>query len=169
VQHNRASRVETVATDLAVPRSSTKIEAATNSTRYDENTNRPVISRLHPRIYRAVIVFTAWFALAVWGFAGPGITDYLLLIVSGFLSVVVAMTLILSQVGRNDPAATADDKARVDANTQSLRDWAASDFVTWQDRLSGLQAAILILLPFVAAAIGMTAFAIIFHIAEHSA
>jgi hypothetical protein len=130
-----------------------------------EGKNRPrppVTSRLHPRIYLAVILLAAWFVLAVWGFVGTGITDYLLVIISGFIGVVVALMLILSRVGRAPGAPNA-------AQQPSFHDWATGDFATSQERLRGTQAATLILLPLAAAAIGMTAFAIAYHIAEHMA
>ena len=63
---------------------------------------------------------------------------------------------------------TNDAAAKVD-NQPSLRDWAAADFETWQDRLSGAQAALHVLLPVAAAAVRMTAFGIAFRIAEHGA
>jgi hypothetical protein len=85
----------------------------------------------------------------------------LLVIVSGFIFVVVALQLILSQVGRPRKTSAGDD------NGPSLRDWGTWDFETWQDRLSGAQAALHILLPIAAAAIGMTAFGILFQIARH--
>ena len=79
---------------------------------------------LHSRVYALLIGFALWFALAVWSFAGGGLTNYLLFIVSGFILVVVALLLILSRTGRRHVAAERDD------NQQSLRDWAASDFET---------------------------------------
>lgn len=127
------------------------------------NPERPVTSWLHPRVYALLIGFAGWFALAVWSFAGGGVTDYLLAIVSGFIFVVVALQLILSRVGHTNDATEADDGGL------SLRSWAARDFDTWQDRLSGTQAALQILLPIAAAAIGMTVFGIVFHIAAHGA
>jgi hypothetical protein len=122
---------------------------------------RPATSSLHARVYTLLILFSAWFALAVWGFAGGGLSNYLLVIVSGFIFVVVALQLILSRVGRPRKTSVGDD------NPPSLRDWATWDFETWQDRLSGAQAALHILLPIAAAAIGMTAFGILFQIAQH--
>ena len=95
----------------------------------------------------------------MWSFAGSGVTDYLLVIVSGFIFVVVALQLILSRVGDTNEAA---EDGRL-----SLRTWVTWDFDTWQDRLSGAQAALQILLPIAVAALGMTAFGIAFHIAEH--
>jgi hypothetical protein len=127
-----------------------------------EHPARDVTSTLHPRIYALAIVFALWFALAVWSFAGAGVTDYLLFIVSGFVVVVVALQLILSRVGRSGGAMTRDDQP------PPLRAWAALDFDTWAGRLSGTQAAMQILLPIAAAAVGMTAIGIIYYIAEHS-
>lgn len=125
-------------------------------------------SWLHPRVYAVLIGFAAWFALAVWGFAGAGVTDYLLVIVSGFIFVVVALVSILSQVGGRR-AAPSDRAAKTADRAPSFRDWAMADFDIWQDRLSGMQAALMILLPIAAAAVGMTAFAIVFHFAEKGA
>ena len=128
---------------------------------------RPVTRSLHPIVFVLLIGATAWFALAVWGFAGGGgVTDYLLFIVSGFIFIVVALTIILSRVGHGKGGAGGDVEK---PKPPSFHDWAASDFDTWQDRLSGAQAAILILLPIAAAAIGMTLFAIEFRFAAHGA
>jgi hypothetical protein len=114
---------------------------------------------LHPRVWMLLVLFAGWFALAVWNFAGGGLSDYLLVIVSGFIFVVVTLQLILSRVGRRREAAEHDAKP-------SLRDWATFDFETRQGRLSGAEAALQILLPIAVAAVGMTAFGIVFHIAE---
>ena len=138
----------------------------TSSRRHDLNQDdlsqdpeRQVTSWLHPRVYALLIGFAGWFALAVWSFAGSGLTDYLLVIVSGFIFVVVALQLILSRVGHTNVAAQ--------TGQPSLRDWITWDFDTSQDRLSGAQAALQILLPLAVAALGMTAFGIAFHVAEH--
>jgi hypothetical protein len=127
---------------------------------------RSVTSWLHSRVYAVLIGLALWFVLWIWSFAGAGVTDYLLVIVSGFILVVVALTLILSRVGHKDPATDADE-SKADDKPASFRDWAASDFDTYAGRLSGLQAATLILLPIAAAALGMTVFGIAFIIVEH--
>jgi hypothetical protein len=137
----------------------------------DENTKskrptRPVTSWLHPWVHAAVIGLVLWFVVGVWSFAGVGVTDYLLFIVSGFIFIAVALPLILSCVGRvhdgtNGAAAKGDDKPR------AFRDWAQWDFDTWQGRLTGAEAAMQILLPIAAAAFGMTALGIAFQIIEH--
>jgi hypothetical protein len=120
-----------------------------------------VTRRLHPRVYALMIGLALWLVLSVWLFAGNGVADYLLAIVSGFIVIAVALPLILSRVTRIDDA-TVDDKP------QSFRDWSAADFDTWQGRLSGAQAATQILLPIAAVAIGMTVFGIALHVAEHA-
>jgi hypothetical protein len=127
----------------------------------DEGSRRPATSSLHASVYTLLIAFAVWLALAVWSFAGAGVTDYLLFIVNAFIFVVVALQLILSCVARTTEAGKGKDKR------PSLREWAATDFETWQDRLSGAQAAVQILLPIAAAAVGMTAFGIIFYMTEH--
>ncbi len=137
----------------------------------DQNNNskyatRPVMSWLHPRVYAVLIGLALWFVLWIWSFAGAGVIDYLLVIISGFMLVVVALTLILSRVGHKDRAMDAD-KAQADDKPGAFHDWAASDFDTYQGRLSGFEAAMLILLPIAAAAFGMTAFGIAFLIVEH--
>ncbi len=125
----------------------------------------PVTKRLHPRVYVLLVALALWFALAVWSFAGGGVTDYLLFIVSGFIFVAVALPLILSRVGHGNDAP--DNETAADAVARrSLRDWAALDFDTWAGRLSGTEAAVQILLPIGAAAIGMTAIGIVFRFAE---
>jgi len=120
---------------------------------------RPVTAWLHPRVYTVLIVLTAWFAVAVWSFVGAGLVDYLLVIVSGFIFVTMALILNLSRVGRTDDPA---DKP------PPLREWARWDYETWAGRLPGAQAATQILLPIVAAAVGMTVIGLIFYATERS-
>jgi hypothetical protein len=131
-----------------------------------EDTKRPSTSRAHPRIYTVLIALTVWFVIAIWSFAGAGVTDYLLVIVSGFFFVAMALPLILFQVGRHRSGETAANNNQKEA---SFRDWIKLDYETWGGRLSGAEAATQILLPIAAAAVGMTLIGIIFRIAEHSA
>jgi hypothetical protein len=125
------------------------------------NASTKVTRLLHPRVYGLLIGLALWLVLSVWLFAGGGIADYLLAIVSGFIVIAVALPLILSRVQRTDSPGG-------DNEPRSFRDWAATDFDTWQGRLSGAQAAAQILLPIAAVAFGMTIFGIAFHFAEHA-
>lgn len=128
----------------------------------DGSAGRPVMRRLHPRVYAAVVGLAAWLVLSIWIFAGGGMTDYLLVVVSGFILIAVALPLILSRVGRSGGATRDADQA------PSYHDWAASEFDTQNGHLTGSQAATQILLPIAAVAFGMTVFGIALHIAEHS-
>jgi hypothetical protein len=130
-------------------------DARTTSGKMDRH--RRSTSWMHPRVHTILIAVTAWFALAVWSFAGQGIVNYLLFIVSGFIFVAVALPLILSNVGHDGRASTRDE------NAPSLRDWAKCEYETSAGKLSGAEAAAQILLPVVAAAVGMTAIGLIFY------
>lgn len=129
-----------------------------NDTAHNANRgSRPVTSRLHPRVFAMIACLALWLALSVWLFAGAGVTDYLLVIVCGFVFVAVMLPFTLSRIARRD--GTELDTAR------TFHDWSESDFDTWQGRLSGSQAATQILLPIAAVAVGMTIFGITLHFA----
>ena len=81
------------------------MERAINDQRDHKDAGRPVINWRHPRVDTVLIAIIAWFVLAAWWFASGGLTDYLLVIVSGFIFVVVGLQLILLRVGRADPGA----------------------------------------------------------------
>jgi len=115
--------------------------------------------RLPPAVYAALIGLVAWMALAAWGFAGPGYADLSLTVVTLFLFVAIAIPFVLWRVGR------ANRDRRTDRKPEPFADWAAGDFETWQDRVRGRNAAAEIVLPIAAAAVGMTALAIVFHYA----
>jgi hypothetical protein len=115
--------------------------------------------RLHPFVYLALIGAAALFGVAVWGFAGGGYVDYLLVIVSGFAVIAVAIPVIMSRVGGARPFSS--------MRQPPFREWSRGDFSIWQDRVRGSNAAIEILLPLCTAAIGMVAFGIVLHLTEH--
>ena len=116
--------------------------------------------RLPPPIYAALAGFALWLVLAAWGFAGPGYADFALVVVTGFVAMVIAIPFVLWRVwlANRDPAAPPDQGV-------SFIDWASGQFETWQDRVKGTNAAVEIILPIAAAALGMTALAIVFHYA----
>jgi hypothetical protein len=114
--------------------------------------------KLPPLIYLAIVGLVAWMALAAWGFAGPGYADVALTVVTGFLVIVIAIPFILWRVSLAHDDVS--DKTKI-----GFRDWASGQFETWQERVKGSNAAVEIILPIAAAAIGMTAFAIVFHYA----
>jgi hypothetical protein len=118
----------------------------------------PSTDRLPYAVYAILAGFVAWMALAAWGFAGPGYADLSLTVVTLFLVVVVAIPVVLWRVWR----ANSTPKERM---REPLADFATGEFETWQDRVKGRNAAAEIILPIAAAAVGMTALAIVFHYA----
>jgi hypothetical protein len=130
--------------------------------------NRPVTGSLHPRVYTVLIGLALWMALWVWSFVGGGETDYILFIVTGFIVVVVALQLVLMRVRRADKPVDADNGADDSSDgALSFQQWARGEFETERGRLRAAEAALLILLPIAAAAIGMMAFGIEYQIVEH--
>jgi hypothetical protein len=122
-----------------------------------ERKNTASTDRLPPAVYAIMVCFVGWMAIAAWGFSGPGYAELSLAVVTGFLIVAVAIPYVIWRVGRA-AGDRADDRIR-------LGEWKTRQFEIWQDRRKGIAAAIEIILPIAAAAIGMTAFAIIFHYA----
>src|SRR4051812_29349658 len=123
-----------------------------------EPTTQRVVRDLHPAVYMTLVGLTLWLGLAIWGY---GQTDYLLAIVSGFLFIAVAIpsTLALMVYRQKNSA------ERKSSGEASLQEWMTGSFDTWQDRVKGRNAAVEVLLPMAAIAVGMTAFAIVLHFA----
>ena len=117
---------------------------------------------LHSMVYIAFVGLVAWLVAAIWGFGYDGQTDYLLAIVTGFLIIAVAIPATLALMAHSQ-GNSVDGENSAPQDTASFRQWAAEDFDTWQDRVKGRNAAVEVLLPMAAIAIGMTAFAIILH------
>ena len=132
---------------------------------HDQENRQPasqrVVSALHPAIYMTLVGLTVWLVLAIWGFGYDGQTDYLLAIVSGFLFIAVAIPSVLALMVYRQ---SSDERKR--SGEATLREWMTGNFETWQDRVKGRNAAVEVLLPMAAIAIGMTAFAIVLHFTE---
>jgi hypothetical protein len=121
--------------------------------------NRPIWDHLHPLVYKAMAGLALWFALSAWVFFGEeGYTALALAVVSLFLCITVAIPFAIWLAWRGSPASGAQE------NNQTFRDWAAGEFETWQGRLSGGEAAVQILLPLMAVALGLTVFGLVLHL-----
>jgi hypothetical protein len=130
----------------------------------DNGRDRPGSDQLHPLVYMAIIGLALWFVLSAWGFASDGYTDYLLAVVSGFIVIAVGIPLVLSRIGRKHQR-----PKQAKERSESLGEWAAGEFDTWQDRVKGTNAAVEVLLPIAAVPFGMTAFGIVLHFTAHGA
>lgn len=137
-----------------------------NDISQDNNTsqNNIVSDRLHPLIYAAMTALALWFILAIWAsFDQSGYTGWLLAVVTGFILMAIALPFVLSRVGRGGA------ESGPASGQRALRPWLAGAFETWQGRLSGADAMVQILLPIGAAAIGITAIGIVWHLAAGAA
>jgi hypothetical protein len=117
------------------------------------NRDPPETSRLHRGVYFIMLGLAVVLAFSVWGFAGPGYSDFALFVVTGFVAVVVGLQAALWAV--------AGRRRYPRGSRESFRRWADSEFVTWQGRLKARNAAIEVLLPLAAAAFMMLACAIV--------
>ena len=130
---------------------------------HEQQQRPPVTSRAHPGIYAIVIGLTVWFICAAWIFSAGGLTNYLLFVVSAFLCVAIGLPLILFRVARARPSMQGRSPQGIEQ--PPLRDWMHWRYDTSTERLSGASAAVQILLPIAAAAIGMTAIGIVYRLA----
>ncbi|AZO65598.1 MULTISPECIES: hypothetical protein [unclassified Mesorhizobium] len=121
--------------------------------------NRYVSDGLHPHVYLAMVGLAAWYALSAWiGFGDGGYTDYLLVVMTGFIIISVALPAFAGRVWLRH-------HHRSDTAAHSFEDWIAGEFDTGQGRVSAKTALVELLLPLAAVAFGMTAFAIMARLA----
>ena len=119
----------------------------------------------HPGVFKAIVLLGALYVLAAWGFAGRGITDMLLVIVSGFFFVSIGLVTLLWLTRRRNPR---DDLGDRECHMGSFGNWICRDVDTSTGRVRGSIATIETLLPIAAVAIGMVAFAVVVHFAGHA-
>jgi hypothetical protein len=133
--------------------------------RTGEKHNDPATTAtLHPVVYLTILALAVWFVLSAWGgFGGNSHTDYLLVVVSGLVFVAMAIPCILWRMA-SKRTKKPSDSSEDDASAGSFQDWVAHDFETWQGRVRGADAAIEILSPIAAVALGMMGFAIVLHL-----
>ena len=98
--------------------------------------------------------------VASWAFVGPGYAELSLAVISIYFFILMAIPFTLWRVWRASREPENPPEPR-----ETFADWAGGEFEIWQDHRQGRTAAIEIVLPIAAAAIGMTAFAIVFHYA----
>jgi hypothetical protein len=124
------------------------------------SSSTPQVSRrLHPFVYKAVVGLALWFALAAWVFFGTADTELMLAIVTLFIVVAIGIPYILSaQIGQREAES---DPGRPDQ--QRFGDWLSGEFDT-ADRIKAANAAVEIILPIAAVAVGITALGIILHV-----
>jgi hypothetical protein len=113
----------------------------------------------HSGVYKIMAGLALWFVLGAWIFAGGGVTDLVLTVVTLFVLVAVGIPLLLglTQRARRD---------RDEHGTQ-FGDWVSREVHIHTGPLSGLSATIETTIPIAAVAIGMTVFGVVVHFAGH--
>lgn len=120
--------------------------------------NRRTHDELHPLIYCSMIGLTIWLVLSVWALFSRGQYEGLTLsVVTFFFVVLVAIPILLWLSWRRH----ADAKEQ-HGYMPSFDEWISHPFETWTGSLSGREAALQILLPIAAVAVGMTVFGVTF-------
>jgi hypothetical protein len=122
----------------------------------DRPHNRHVSDGLHPDVYLAMAGLARWYALSAWaGFGGSSYADYLLVVMTGFLVIAVALPAIAGHVWHRQHFWTP-------TGVGSFEVWIAGEFDLGQGNRVATKSALLeILLPLAAVAFGMTFFAIV--------
>jgi hypothetical protein len=113
--------------------------------------------RVHPRVYKAMVgLAVMWIVatLAFWVDASQTGDAFLFAVV--LIVVAVAIPLALMRIGRHSQGAGFERAAG-----GSFRDWQRGELSVWGSRLRASEAAVQILLPLAAVAIGMLVFAIV--------
>ncbi|MBI2761955.1 MAG: hypothetical protein HYX51_11090 [Chloroflexi bacterium] len=124
----------------------------------------PRSTTFHPGVFKGVVLLGALYVLAAWGFSGHGITDMLLVVVSGFFFVSMGLVTLLWLTRRRHPR---DDLGDRECRADSFGHWVCRDVETSTGHVRGSLAAIEVLLPIAAVALGMVAFAVVVHFAGH--
>jgi len=117
------------------------------------------ISRLHPYLYKLMMLLVLWMLIAAWGFVSSGYTGIVLGMITFFLIVSVGLLAVLWRISRRGPD-TGLDKGR----SRTLSAWLDGEVEIWGSRIHGTHAATQIILPLAAAAVGMTVLVIVLHL-----
>jgi hypothetical protein len=120
----------------------------------------PCSDQLHSWIYWAIVALTLLLVVAVWGFSGNAHTGLALTVVSAFFLVAVAIPVVLWRIWhKHKNASCQPDKS----DPISFANWRSRELGICDGRVSGKAAMVEVLLPIVAVAFGMAAFALVLH------
>jgi hypothetical protein len=121
--------------------------------------------RLHPAIYKILAGFVAgWVVITlsfflVGGGNGHAYGTVIGLIVAVFGLIVILLPWDIHRIGLHHPG-----RRNIDRPSGSLHVWLNKEFLIWNGHTRGLDAAIMVLLPGIAAMVGGITLAIIFRL-----
>jgi len=120
--------------------------------------NPRVTDQLHPFVHMALAGLAAWLVVAAWiFFSGVGYIELDLGIASVLFLMLIAIPSALFAIRRTSGSS---DPAR--AGVGKFREWIAGEFDMRQGRRKSIGASVEILLPMMAAVVGITAIGIVF-------
>lgn len=121
-----------------------------------------VSNRPHPVIYKAMAGLVLWFTASAWLFFGSAPHMGLILaIVATLFIMAIGIPFMLWRVGER---ARSSETRSADQPAEPFAAWIASEFATWTGHQGSVTAAIEILLPIAAVAIGITALGVVFEL-----
>ncbi len=135
----------------------------------------PVTDRLHPRIYAIIAGLALWFVFSAWWFfGGAGYIELALAVMTGVFVMALGIPFTLWQAGvkarkRDAAQETTEEHPASEQPAESLGTWIEGQFDTWTGQQTSATAAVEILLPIAAVALGIMAMGIVFHIVVHLA
>jgi len=115
----------------------------------------PVFNGMHPRVYSIMVALAIWFAIWAWiGFGASGYDNYVLAVITGFIFLAIVLQLIAGHEWRQFRTWLPD-------RTDDFSEWLSSEFQVNQTHMPARTAMLELLLPLMAAAFSMMAFAIV--------
>jgi hypothetical protein len=122
----------------------------------------PISDGLHPLIYAGIAISALWLMVAAWVFFGSEghYAAYSVAIATGLFFIAGTIPYVIWQVWRHN----APDGAPERQPRTAFSDWWRGEMETWQGRVEGWDAAVEVLLPLGAAAIGMTLIGLVFRL-----
>ena len=119
---------------------------------------RPASNVLHPNVYLAMIGLAVVLVLSIWSLAGTKDEDLIRAVISAFIFFAVLIPATAWWTWRRHQS------RETEGDAETFRDWESDEFDTWQERMTGRDAAIQVLLPLAAVSIGMAVFAALSHL-----
>ena len=136
----------------------TAIESPDPSPREGGRPLERVSNRPHHVIYRVIAGLALWFVLSAWMFFGSANhMELILAMVCVLFIMAIGVPYTLWRVGERAPRLETTDQP-----AESFATWTKSEFATWIGHQKSSTAAVEIMLPFAAVAIGITALGIVF-------
>ena len=125
--------------------------------------NHRISGAFHPLVYKIMAALAAWFVVSSWAFAGGGATDLALTMVTFIFLIGVGIPSLIGRIRRAHRSERPDDDESTSGDDTVYGNWAGDEVELWTGPVKGKMAAIETILPIAAAALSMTAFALVLH------